>query len=130
MNISHINAYAKSKGYKDALHCITILYVEKDMPLEEVAEELEITMHSLRRLIQELHILKPKRQNPLTLDDAKRMGPDAIAVKYKVSRSTAWRWKRAILRLAPDLEESEEVDVPAAVAKLSSHDAPLRADGD
>lgn len=114
MNLSHINAYAQTKGYKDAMHCITSLHIERGVSLEGVAEELDMSVHAVRKLIETLHIVKNKTPIPLTVEDAKRMGPDAIAVKYKTSRSTAWRWKRAILRLAPDLEGREATSAPGA----------------
>ena len=117
MKLTHLNAYVQQEGYPDLATYLNKNYIEKPGTLEAIADDLDISVCKLRSALEFLGIKKPKKPIPLTLADAKRMGPDDIARAHHVSRATAWRWKRFILRRDADGVAVEATDVPDAGAK-------------
>ncbi len=117
MNISHLNAMAKTLGFENISDYLRDRYVDKRWTQDEICEEISLSKLPVRKLLGELCIEKPKLDIPMTYEDAKRMGPDGLAVKYKVSRATAWRWKRIVMARHADLEADGEDYAPDAGAK-------------
>lgn len=99
-----LEAVAKIKGFDDLASYLKDQYIDKGFSLDAVAFDLCISVNKLRQLLDEFHVHKPERKIPITLKEAKRMSPDAIAKAHGVSRSTAWRWKKTIL----DIEKARE----------------------
>lgn len=120
MKFTHLDAHVRSlpyKHYKDTAEYLKGEYVENKRTLDDVADELDIGVQKLRAILAYLHIEKPRREIPVTLDQARRMSIDDLGLLYKVSRATAWRWKRAILNRAADAEASLGDDVLGAGVK-------------
>lgn len=105
MNIKHLDAFAKEKGFESVEDFLKDQYAMKGVSLEAIAFDLEISPKSVKNLLDTFHIFKREKKIPLTLRDAKRLGPDSIAKAHGISRSTAWRWKQAILKQGLDDEE-------------------------
>jgi transposase len=93
----HLDALAKSLGFDSISNFIIDRYVTKKMSQEAIADELSMTIEAVRKLIKQFDVHKPKLEIPLKYEDAVRHGPDHLAIMLKVSRATAWRWKRIII---------------------------------
>lgn len=130
MKISHLEAVAKVRGFKSLEAYLNSMYILQEKPMIEVAEDLEISVNTLRMVLDSFAIQKPKKRIPITLKDARSMGPDALAVKYHTSRATAWRWKKTILFRGTDHEAYEEADAPDVGAESKTPAALGHEDGD
>lgn len=102
MKLTHIDAFLRDLGYRDTVDYIQKEYIKKRRTLEDVADEMEVGVQKLRAILAFLHIEKPRKEIPITLDQARRMRPEDLGLMYGVSRATAWRWKRIILSEAAD----------------------------
>ena len=122
MKISHLDAMCQVKGFESFKDFITEKWLKSKRPLEEIADDMEISVSFLRKMITKLDIDKPIKTIPVTLQDARRMTVDGIASKYKVPRSTAWRWRQAILNQHADGAGDEVIVSPDAALKLMSDD--------
>lgn len=97
MKLTHLNATAKLLGYEDIEDFLVKSYIEKKMSIEAMADEVDLGVGTIRKLLGQFKIEKPKKEIPLSVADARRMGPDALAKLLNVSRATAWRWKREVI---------------------------------
>ncbi len=107
LKLNHFNATAKLAGFRDIEHMLTERYITQRMSQDALADELEIGITMLRTMLKHFDIKKPEIPIPLKYEDARRMGPDALAAMLGVSRATAWRWKRKIMALHSDREATE-----------------------
>lgn len=97
MNLNLLNLIAAARGFPDIKAYLEDQYITRRYSLDAIAADLEIGVKKLRKLLEEFDLHKPVVEIPITVREARRLGPDQIAKAHNVSRTTAWRWKREIL---------------------------------
>lgn len=99
LNLHQLDLLAKDLGHDTMKSAIKEHYITSAKSLEQCAETLDLSLHTLRKLMLLFDIAVrqgPKKKLSLSLTDLRKNTLGQIATRHGVSRATIWRLKQRL----------------------------------